>query len=343
MKIVRFILNIVLSFVLMCMLICVTGLDLLNKKILDKDFILTKVDETGFYNQLSKEINDGFENYVYQSGLPEDTIQNLFDDEQLKNDINSIVSYIYGENEYHTSEDIIKTNIDTKINAYLETNNIILNDRGKANIDNYEALIIKEYNKKIIISEKAIETARETIAAFKKINSKIRKYPVVVAFIAIVLLAAINYKNLLNAINYVGIALLSAGVIYRIGIVFINKNIKFDSLMIYSKSTTNLLVNVAKEVIFVIEDYSNFFVVCGAVAILITAILNGIEKKAYQEADDADYNSKVGNAMKNFGTSSNEISSQEEKSGSTSYNDSMVRPPKRRFTNNKPKRRKNRY
>ncbi len=282
MKVVKFILNVVLSFLLMLTLICIMVLNVLNEKILNKDYVQAKIDETGFYNQLSKEIEDGFENYVYQSGLPEDTIVGLFTEDTLRNDINSIVSYVYGANEYKISEETIKSTIDSKINTYLENNNIKLNDQGKSNIENYEALVVKEYNKKIIVSEKLIELIRNVISISKKVSSMVRNYPMIVAIILGVFLVVINIKNLLVAINFAGISSLAAGLLFKIGILFVDKNIKFDSLMIYSKSTTNLFVNIAKEMLNMIDNYSNFFILCGGVAILITAILNGIEKGVYE-------------------------------------------------------------
>ena len=141
MRVIKFIINVIMSFLLMVFIAICIGQNFINNKLLNKDYFKAKIDDTGFYSQLSKEINDGFENYVYQSGLPEDIVQDIFNDEVLRNDINSIIAYVFDNGDLNTSEALVKQNLDNKITAYLNANNIKLNEQGQSNIDGYEVLI----------------------------------------------------------------------------------------------------------------------------------------------------------------------------------------------------------
>ena len=279
MRVIKFIINIVLSFLLLIFILLFIIQNVLNKRILNEDYINAKIEATGFYNQLSIEIEDGFENYVYQSGLPEDTIEGIYNEEILKKDINSIISYVYGNDEIKTSEDVIKQNLNTKIQTYLDTNNIKLNDQGQANIESYENLISKEYRKKVVVSESLYSFARDTIHKISKVMDVARYVPLVGVIIIALFLIFLNRKNLLDAIYFAGISLLSCGTLFKVVDFFISKNIKFDGLMIYSKSVTNLFVNVANEMLNILEEYSTFLIICGVVSILVTSILNSLEKK----------------------------------------------------------------
>ena len=59
--------------------------------------MLDKLEEIEFYEQISREVKIGFEDYIYQSGLPEDTINDLYTINDIRNDVNSIINNIYDQ------------------------------------------------------------------------------------------------------------------------------------------------------------------------------------------------------------------------------------------------------
>ena len=78
MKFFKFLFNFIFSFLLIISIFLNFAINTLKNNILDKQYIVDKMNEVGYYNQLYDEINSGFENYIYQSGLPTDTIKELF-------------------------------------------------------------------------------------------------------------------------------------------------------------------------------------------------------------------------------------------------------------------------
>ena len=52
-------------------------------------------------------------------------------------------------------------------------------------------------------------------------------YPIIAGVVVILLLIIINKKNLLDAINYCGISLLSCGLLFRLADYLVNKNVKY--------------------------------------------------------------------------------------------------------------------
>lgn len=277
MKILKTSLNIVLSFLIIIVIFSILALNILEKKILNKDYILNKMEETEIYIQISREIDSGFENYIYQSGLPVNIIKNLYSNEVLRNDVNSIVNAIYDGTEIEVSDDIIRKNLDNKINEFLNSENKKLNKQGQKNVEKFKDLIVKEYKNNISLKENICKKANELLIKIEKIVDKLKVIlPIIIIVIGIILLIN-NFKNLLKIINYVGISFLSVGVLIKIGISIIFSKINIDKIVFITISLSNLLINIIKDILYKLSDYSMLFIVIGITSIVIVAILENIQ------------------------------------------------------------------
>lgn len=275
-NIVRNIFNVLMSFVLIFIILSIMLFNIINDKILNKNYILSKMEETEFYLQVSREIKNGFENYIYQSGLPEDTIENIVSDEMIKKDVNGIVDYIYEGKEISLSSEDVKNNLDVKIQNYVTTQNLKLNEQGKNNITEFEKIIVNEYINNVKISETFYNMCHSMINKVNEQISKIENVPFIALIVVIILMILINIKELLNVINFGGISLLSTGILIKLGINLIMKKVEFDNLVIITNSLSNLIVSIIKENIYKILDFSNIYIICGIVAIIISAILKNL-------------------------------------------------------------------
>lgn len=275
-NIVRNIFNVLMSFALIFIILSIMLFNIINDKILNKNYILSKMEETEFYLQVSREIKNGFENYIYQSGLPEDTIENIVSDEMIKKDVNGIVDYIYEGKEISLSSEDVKSNLDVKIQNYVTTQNLKLNEQGKNNITEFEKIIVNEYINNVKISETFYNMCHSMINKVNEQISKIKNLPFIALIVVIILMILINIKELLNVINFGGISLLSTGILIKLGINLIMKKVEFDNLVIITNSLSNLIVSIIKENIYKILDFSNIYIICGIVAIIISAILKNL-------------------------------------------------------------------
>lgn len=278
MKIFKNILNIILSFFLIISIALIFAADILENKLLNKNYLLSKMEETEFYLQISREVESGFENYIYQSGLPEDTIKDLFSEGMIRQDIDSIINCIYNGSKITLSSQAVKENLDNKVKDYLKEQDILLNNQGKENIKKFEDLIVKEYEENVNVSSKLYTKSHDGVVVLNKINEKVGKLPIIITVAIVVLLIVINKKDLLNVINYCGISLLSLGVLIKLGFSTIVSNVNFDNLMILSKSLSNLITSIIKEILYSAGDKSTIFIICGITGIFITAILKNYKK-----------------------------------------------------------------
>lgn len=278
MKILKFILNVVLSFLLVVSIIGIIGLNLVSSKILNKEYVLSKLEETEFYLQISREVQSGFENYIYQSGLPEDIIKDLFTEDMIKSDVNSIFNYIYDDTEIQISDEKVKETLDNRINDYLKEQNRTMNDQGKENIKKFENLIAAEYKYNINVSSDAYEIAKEAIQEIRDIYGKVKNIPLIATIIIGLVLIIINIKDLLVGINFISITLLSSGILLNLLQNLVFKNIDIDNIVVLSTSLSNLLINMAKDILYAINSFGNYFIIIGIVGIIITAIFRSSKK-----------------------------------------------------------------
>ncbi len=281
MKIIKGILNVIFAFLLVIITFIVLGKNILSNKLLNKNYMLNKMEEMQVYLQISRDVQSGFENYIYQSGLPEDTINNLYTDEMIKNDTNSILEYIYDGTEIKISDDIVRANLEQKIVSYVEGQNLKLNDQGRKNISDFEDLIVNEYKTNVNIDEynsslQVFPIIHNVVQKLQDINQKIWHLPIIALLILLFVFILINRKNLLIAIQYLSISSLSIGVILKLTVNLVFKNFDIDNIVLFSTAMTNLVINIIKEILYSLLDNSNIFVICGIVGIIVSSLLKNI-------------------------------------------------------------------
>jgi hypothetical protein len=260
MKIVRYILNIILAFLLVFAMIAIIALHFVSATILSKEYVLSKLEEIEFYKQVSREVQSGFENYIYQSGLPEDTIENLYTEEMVKNDVNSIIDYIYDGTEITSSEESVKEALDNKINEFIESEGKVLNSQGKSNVEVFENLIVNEYKSNVNVSQTVYDTIRDKLQQVMGMYDKVKDIPVIALIVIVALLAIININDLALALNFVSISAFTTGMLLKLGKNVVFKNIDLDNLMLLATSFTNLIVDIIKEILYKLSDYGTYFI-----------------------------------------------------------------------------------
>lgn len=273
MKVVKYVLSCIISFLIMLMIFVILLINILDNKLLEKKYILQKIDESEFYLQVSREVESGFENYIYQSGLPEDTIKDLFTDEMIENDVKVVIDCLYEGKKITLSDNILKETLHERIEEYLKSQNKKLNKQGEESIEKFENLIVEEYKKNVNVSTTLFVKGNQVIEKVNQIRSQVGNWHLIILVVLITILVLLNIKDLLNVVSFLSISALSGGVLLKLGTNLIFNNIDFDNLLIMSTSLTNLITAIIKECLYNISDYSNIFITCGLIGIFEVAFL----------------------------------------------------------------------
>ena len=108
------------------------------------------------------------------------------------------------------------------------------------------------------------------------LNNKIGNIPLIILVVLIVIMIIVNLKDLLLAINFLGISSLTIGILFKMSTSIIFSSVEIDNLVLITKSISNLIISILKENLYKISDYGNIFIICGITGILISVILRNI-------------------------------------------------------------------
>lgn len=273
MKVFSSIISTILSFFIIFAISLLIGLNILDNKLMDKEYVLSKMDEFKIYNQISSEVEAGFEKYIYQSGLPEEIIKGLFTEEMIKSDVDSLINCLYEGTEITLSDETLRNTLDARIQDYLASQNKTSDKELQNNIKKFEDLIVKEYKENVNVSTTLYTKGFGILEKIREIRNGLGNWSIIVLVVLIVVLVLLNIKDLLVALNFLAISSLSLGVVLKLGVSLIFKNIDFDNLLIFAKSLSNLISGIAKENLYLLSDNGNLFIFCGIVGIVVSAIL----------------------------------------------------------------------
>ena len=279
MKILRYFASIILSFLILIIVFLIIASNIFNSIILNKNYILSKMEETEFNLQLSREVESGFENYIYQSVLPKETITELFTEDMIKEDVNSLINALYEGTEISLNEDLLRENLSKRIEEYIISENMNLNEQGKSNIKEFEDLIVNEYINNVNVSEELYIKGNTLIKQLQDVSNKVGNIPTVILIVLIIILLLINITDLLVAVNFLGIAALTVGILLKAITNSIFTQIDIDNLVVLATSLSNLIITIIKENLYKLSDHGNVFIVCGIIGILISATIKNTTKK----------------------------------------------------------------
>ncbi len=247
-------------------------LSILSSTILNKQYVIKALEQSNYYEKTYYAIQDEFKNYIMQSGLEESVLENLYDKQKLKKDINQVIDGIYENKTIHISTQEMKQTLDNRINKILEKNNRRPEEEEKRSIQNFENTIIEVYVDNITYEKDYVE---QIGAVYHKMMPIIQKAQIALVIVIIVLIATIMLinKNLRENIKMIGIAVLSSGIL-AIFLKLLLAN-KIDNLLILNRNFSQSLIYIVNQII------STFFVTGIAMTMigLIAIILGSYNKK----------------------------------------------------------------
>lgn len=277
MKSFKYILNIIFSFLLVILLGLNVFSGVLSFIVFNPNYYIDKFEENKFYDNVLQEVNSGFENFIYQSGLPENTIVNLATDDMIKADINSIVLHIIENKELVLSSDKIREELDVRISVFLDKENRTLTKNERENITKFEDLIVSSYEESILPIRDFIDELKSIYDKIFNLYNKVKLIPIIGLIIILFVMFIVNKKSKFDIVNFSGISLLSLGVLLRLLENVVLKNIDIDNVIVFTSSLTSAFQYIFKDIIFGLNLLGNWIIVIGICFILFYSIIHGSE------------------------------------------------------------------
>lgn len=268
MKIVKGVCNTIIAFFLTIVILANFIIILLSNTLLDANYMLGLVEENGYYEKIETDLKNGFQEYQYQSGLPDEVFENLYSSSELKKDIDSIIKNVYEGTEVTSHAESVKTKILENVNNYLTENNIVLIGEQKKNIEEYQNLIVKVYEDKV---NSAFSYVKKVRPVLEKIQMAIGvvKWILIGSLVALLIFALLlNLRTMGLFVSTIGIALLASGSVLECLNFVVHKNIDIQNILLFAQSFSDLIKYILYDLLSKVNFYGIVAIVLGIVGIV---------------------------------------------------------------------------
>ncbi len=276
----KILINILKFIIMLILVVCILFFGIKNivlSTIMDKDYVLNKLEETNFYSGTYELVESGFENYIAQSGLEEEVLNNICTEEKVKKDIAIILNNIYNG----TNEEIDTTEIANNLNANIDKLDV-RTSQNKSALDKFVQQICTEY-KNTIINTKYENTIHEILNKTTNLLEKLQTIVTIVTIIAVICLILLNIKNISKLVGNIGTVLLSSSITILVAINLINANINISAIKLFNNVFSSSIVTILQDILSKVNKFGIIILITSIVVILINAIINFVKTNQKEE------------------------------------------------------------
>lgn len=276
----KIVINILKFIIMLILVVCILFFGIKNivlSTIMDKDYVLNKLEETNFYSGTYELVESGFENYIAQSGLEEEVLNNICTEEKIKNDIGIIINNIYNG----TNEEIDTTEIANNLNANIDKLDV-RTSQNKSALDKFVQQICTEY-KNTILNTKYENTINEILNKTTNLLEKLQTIVTIVTIISVICLILLNIKNISKLVGNIGTVLLSSSVTILVAINLINANINISAIKLFNNVFSSSIVTILQDILSKVNKFGIIILITSIVVILINAIINFVKTNQKEE------------------------------------------------------------
>ena len=265
MEILKNLLKFIFIAILTICMISIGMISIVFSTIFSKDYIMQKLEETNFYSGIYELVKSNFENYIYQSGLDEEVLDDICTKEKIKQDIQIMLSNIYNG----TNQKIDTTEIANKLNGNIEKLGV-KNRQNENAIQQFVTHICDEYTN-TLIHTKYENKINEIYKKGTEILNKIYEIILVVFVIDIIAIIIINNKKISKDIQHIGIALLATSIFELSVWQIINLKVDIHGIKIFNDVFSKSVVVIIENTLGQVASLALGTIVIGAIFIIIYA------------------------------------------------------------------------
>ena len=274
----KFVLNIIKFIIAIILTICIMALIVVNvtsSTILSKEFILNKLDETNYYANIYTAVKSDFENYIYQSGLDEEVLENIVTAEKVEQDTKTIINNIYdGANETVDVTEI-ENNLNNNIENSLDHDISITQQKA---IDSFVEKITEQY--KQTITNTSYENSINSI--LNKVNDivgKVNQISIIGIIVSVIIILVLSFKDLIAGFMFVSSAIMASGLFYILANIIINTKVKIQNITILNDAISITLREILETILGNLTMIGIILSIVGCVLIVIFAIAKSMKNK----------------------------------------------------------------
>lgn len=280
----KILLNIIKFIIAIILTICVIALIIVNvasSTILNKEFILGKLDETNYYANIYTAVKSDFENYIYQSGLDESVLENIVPAEKIESDTKIIINNIYDG----TNEDVDVTEIETNLRNNIENSlDYNLSATQQRTVNEFINRITQQY-KDTITKTSYEDSINNMLEKARNIVDKLQKVSIIGIAVSFLIIIILSIKNLIAGLMLIGSTLISSGVFYILVNMIINAKVKIQNITILNDAISISLREIISTILKNLTTIGITLSIVGFVIIIIFAIIRSSKKEERENVE----------------------------------------------------------
>lgn len=278
-KIIEIIIKSILIVALFISLLGFAILNILSKTIFNQGYTLQKLEETNYYGNIYTQIKSDFRNYIYQSGLDEDVIEDVVTLDEVKQDTKKMITGIYSGIIEEINTEQIEERLNNNIKASLEGRSIT--PEIQEAIEIFVNQITTQYEDTLSKTVYKNEIYKYYSKA-ENIVKKAEKITIVVAVISGVLIVIINFKKIFKNIGFLGIPFLSAGIGCKVIHSYIKKEIYIEYFTILNDAITITLREYLLGLVEQVLKFGYIYIATGIVLIVFGNVMHGLKYHSHR-------------------------------------------------------------
>ena len=273
----RKIISYILSFILMLLILLMCLLVIAKSTILDEKYLISQLEETRYYERMNGEIIEQFKNYTIQSGLSDNVLENLFTEDKLKNDINSVVNSLYTGKNLKIDTTEIQENLKENVLEEVSKEGKTVDFEDEAMVE-YIKAIEMAYESQVSYSTNAVNSIGENFSQIIKLASTAQNIVTVALVVMVILLILINIKQIIG-LNYIAISGIASGLFILISKILLDKSTDLKNIMIINQATSQVIQNTINDILTKVTTAGIVLLIIGLISsILYNLILKKVSK-----------------------------------------------------------------
>ncbi len=274
MRVVRLIFQYIFTVILAMSVLVLILINILSSTILNESYIMSKLDEEDYYNKIYETAKSNFENYINQSGLDEEVLNNIITKEKIEKDTKIIINNIFDGTNTEIDTDEIKNKLNENIDNSLGRKKTATEEKT---INEFVNIICNEY--KTTILKTSYEGKINTF--YKKAVTTIdlaKKALLILIAVLIIFIILLTIKRIYRLLARAGVAFVIDGLLLVLAKYYIDLKIKIETITILNNSVSVVLRNILRDILNIIAKDGAILLGLGIVLILIYGIIKSIRK-----------------------------------------------------------------
>ena len=210
----------------------------LGDTFLQEEYVLNKIEESGYYTKLYDLVYNNFNNYIMQSGFDQSILNDVITIDKLKSDTKIIIDNYYKGTSNEIETDSIYNKINENINNYLSNTNL---KADTSSLKKYVGLLITEYNATIINYSSASGPIYNAITMIQRIIAKVDIYSIFGIIVSIIMIIVFSIKRPKKILSGIGCGCLFMGILAVYVRHYILGLFNFDVLLLLNQVFTDAL------------------------------------------------------------------------------------------------------